>query len=484
MNRSTLFLSGLLFAILAAPVRSAVVVFDEYHHGLLDTGGVLVGDPIVSAAAGANHLLLLGADGRVFAEGASTRGQLGNGVSGEGQGVVAVKPGSELGHRPFVAIATGFDDSFALTDDGRVFAWGLNHDGQLGGGNTNELVFQPQMVATNGVLKGKKVTAIAAGSLHCLALTIDGRVYAWGNNDSGQLGDGTTNGSRVPVAVEAGGVLAGKVVTAISAGSAFSLALTSDGQVFGWGYNEGGALGDGTLTNRLVPVAVDLTGAPAGAPVTAVSAGANFGLALTAFGRVLAWGDNDQGQLGDGTRDARPKPALVDFGTLVTNSLILHIATGSGHSLALTGDGTALGWGDNQNVQLGGGINEDHLTPTRLPATGALAGVTITGVFSASSSQTAIFVTAGPVQTAIRLIPAGAELSIMGEPCTFYGLLRSGSLDPRIPSRGSGLFITDVTGYAVHTNADLAAPSFWRAVPVPLNQLYRAPTTVPPVPQR
>ncbi len=475
MNRSALLLLGALLVALTLPARSAVTVFGELPQGVVDSGGVLAGHAIVSAAAGAAHLLLLSANGKVFAEGASTRGQLGNGVSGGDQGVVASKAGPELTGSPFVAVAAGMDSSYALTADGRVFGWGLNHYGQLGTGDTNDLIFYPQAVDTNGVLQGRKVTAIAAGALHCLALTSDGRVFAWGHNDFGQLGNGTTNDSRVPVAVDIGGGLAGKVVTAIAAGGSFSLALTSDGQIFGWGYNGEGALGDGTIMDHLSPVAVDLTGVPPGAPVTALSAGADFSLALTGFGRVLAWGNNDKGQMGDGTRNPRLKPAVVDFTAAKSNAWVIRLATGSRHSVVLTADSTALAWGDNQFVELAlEGVNEDHLTPVLVPAVRTLADVTITGVFGGSSAYSSIFATAGPVHTTLKLTPAGAEFSLTGEPFTFYGLERIYSFDPRVPV-GLGMpFLTDGAGYATQVEDELSTPAFFRAVPTQLPHMFRS----------
>ena len=130
-------------------------------------------------------------------------------------------------------------------------------------------------------------------------LTSDGKVFAWGENSSGQLGNGTTNDSTTPVAVDMRGALSGKTVTAIAAGSYHTLVLTSDGKVFAWGYNGWGQLGDGTTTHRTTAVAVDMSGALLGKTVTAIAGGGGHTVALTSDGKVFAWGQNTYGQLGD-----------------------------------------------------------------------------------------------------------------------------------------------------------------------------------------
>lgn len=134
-------------------------------------------------------------------------------------------------------------------------AWGYNGYGQLGNNTTtNRLV--PVNVAMTGALSGKTVVAMAAGDYHSLALCSDGLVAAWGYNINGQLGNSSTAQSHVPVAVNTSGVLSGKSVAAVVAGSGHSLALCSDGTVVAWGANGNGELGNNSGTNSLVPVEV------------------------------------------------------------------------------------------------------------------------------------------------------------------------------------------------------------------------------------
>ncbi|WP_390897265.1 RCC1 domain-containing protein, partial [Salinispora arenicola] len=173
-----------------------------------------------------------------------------------------------------------------------------------------------------------------------------GTGLAWGNNSDGELGDGTTTDSSTPIAVD---LPADTTITAIAAGTAYGLALTSAGTVLAWGDNSAGQLGDGTTTDSSTPVAVDL---PAGTTVTAVAAGDRHSLALTSAGTMLAWGENFIGQLGDGTTTPQKHPRC---GGPANRHHDHRHAAGDRHSLALTSTGTVLAWGDNSAGQLGDG---------------------------------------------------------------------------------------------------------------------------------
>src|SRR5450756_1985773 len=226
---------------------------------------------------------------------------------------------------------------------GSAWAWGDNGFGQLGNGTTTN---SSTPVAVS-LPAGTTVTAIAGGGFHSLALTSSGQVLAWGYNFNGQLGNGTTADSSIPVAVS---LPSGTTVTAIAGGGQHSLALTSAGQVLAWGYNSDGELGNGTTTNSSTPVAVSL---PSGTTVTAIAGGGQHSLALTSSGQVLAWGYNGEGELGNGTTTSQsntPVAVSLPSGTTVTA-----IAGGFSHSLALTSTGQVLAWGRNLEGELGNG---------------------------------------------------------------------------------------------------------------------------------
>jgi alpha-tubulin suppressor-like RCC1 family protein len=203
-----------------------------------------------------------------------------------------------------------------------VQAWGSNSSGQLGNGTMTSSTTP----VSASIAAGTLVTAVSAGGHHSLALTDDGTVLAWGNNHFGQLGIGNHQNKTTPVTVP---LPAGTDVTAISAGYDYSLALTSTGSIYAWGLGGAGQLGDGSLTNSLSPVLVNL---PNGTTATAISAGDRHALAVTNSGGVMSWGENAYGQLGDGSTTTSDAPVNVSLpgGTTVTA-----VAAGGAHSLAL-----------------------------------------------------------------------------------------------------------------------------------------------------
>ncbi|QVQ51184.1 hypothetical protein J4H86_20515 [Spiractinospora alimapuensis] len=284
--------------------------------------------------------------------GRNSFGQLGDGETANASTPVNVDlPAGES----LVQVVGGQYHSLAVTSRGRLLSWGRNNYGQLGDGtSTNREA--PAEVELPGEAT---VTHVAAGSAHSLAVTSDGTVLAWGLNNFGQLGDGTTTNRGTPREVE---LPDGTAVRQVAAGAAFGLALTTDDRLLAWGENSYGQLGDGTTNHRGTPVEVDL---PDGAGVSQVATGSLYhALALTTDGTLLSWGRNRYGQLGDGTDDNRATPGAVDLPDGVT---VTQAAVGGWHSLAVTDDGDVLAWGQNLYGQLGDDTNTDRDTPIQVP---------------------------------------------------------------------------------------------------------------------
>jgi alpha-tubulin suppressor-like RCC1 family protein len=242
------------------------------------------------------------------------------------------------------ALAAGADHIVLATPQGLLYAWGRNDFGQVGDGSTTTPRTAPKAIpSVTGVIR------LAAGDSHTLALTWDGRVFAWGYNNSGRLGDGTTQNQSSPVLVP--GL---SDVVAIAAGASHSLALTANGSVYAWGVGTSGQLGQGSPTSLPVPTLV-----PGLSGIVGIAAGEWHSLAVTSTGQVYAWGANGSGQLGDGTITPRNSPVLTSGLTQVSA-----VRSGSSHNFARVHSGAVYAWGSGSQGQLGIGSGSNVTTPT------------------------------------------------------------------------------------------------------------------------
>ncbi len=335
-----------------------------------------------------NDLVLAWAGTRTSGWGNSSSGQL----TYNNRNLLA---GSPFATRVPLAAAAGGGHSLAVFADGSVAGWGANTSGQLGRGTTNNS-YDPAAVSTAGTaLAGKVVVAVAAGSLHSLALCSDGTLAAWGDNFYGQLGNGTTNGSSLPVAVTTAGTpLEGKFVVAISAGIYHNLALCSDGTLVAWGSNDVARLGNwnvGYISTRPVAVMTEDT-ALEGRTVVAIAAGNQHNLVLCSDGTLATWGFNWQGQLGMGTistTSVYQAVAVTTVGTVLEGRTVTAIAAGGNHSLVLCSDGTVAAWGSGSAGVLGNNTETTSGLPVAVDRAGVLAGRTVVGITAGSAHSTA-----------------------------------------------------------------------------------------------
>jgi alpha-tubulin suppressor-like RCC1 family protein len=277
---------------------------------------------------------VLCSDGTLAAWGRNSGGQLGNGSTVESGVPVLVDRAGVLAGKSVVAISAAGDHSLALCADGTLAAWGRNDHGQLGN-NGSSTSTVPVLVDRSGALAGKTVTSIAAGLFHNLALCSDGTLVAWGRNTYGQLGTGTTTGSKVPVPVNRAGALSGRIPAAIAAGCYGSLVLCTDGSLAAWGRNNHGQLGNNGTTDSSLPALVDQAGALAGKTVTSIAAGNFFHFALCDDATLFGWGYNAFGQLGNNSTTNRSTPAPVSRGALTAGERFMAVNGEEMHSLAL-----------------------------------------------------------------------------------------------------------------------------------------------------
>lgn len=356
----------------------------------MDMGGVLTGKTVVQLAAGSKYTSVLCEDGTLASWGERSSGQLGDGSTTYRTVPVAADQSNVLSGKTIFQVAAGSYHTVALSADGTLAAWGDNSKGQLGNGTTADSM-RPVAVNTDGVLTGKTVIQVAAGGSNTAALCKDGTLVTWGNNLDGQLGNGTTTDSSIPVAVNTGGVLAGKTITQLTVGRSFMAVLCEDGTLVAWGSNSSGQLGDGTNINSSLPVTVFKGGVLAGKTIVSISAGSSHALAFCADGTLATWGNSTGGQLGSGTSSNQNKPVLVYKGDVLAGKTIIQTTTSASGTTAMSSDGTLAAWGSNASGQIGDGTKLNRFVPVAVNSSGVLAGRTIKQVVRGDAIAIALF---------------------------------------------------------------------------------------------
>jgi alpha-tubulin suppressor-like RCC1 family protein len=348
-------------------LAQVVAAWGDNEYGNLGDGtfaqrltAVNVGSNVSQVAAGYDHSVAVISDGNVWSWGSNTFGQLGTGST-----LSAASPQLVSGITGTITqVAAGWNHSLALGSDGTVWAWGDNQFGELGNGN---LIQSDTPVKVVGL---SNVTQIAAGDDWSLALRSDGTVWAWGNNLYNELGakvPDVNDASNVPVQVAG---LSG--VTQIAAGASFGMAVQTTVRLgflrhslWTWGQNTFGQIGNGQVPDYFSPGGVinpyQVTGIPA--PAT-IAAGLEFAMMVGTDGSVWGWGENSGGNLGVGTTGAGL--LLSPTQTLNPGSGIIQLAAGNDHVLGLRSDGTVVAWGNNSNGQLGDGTTTTRVTPVQV----------------------------------------------------------------------------------------------------------------------
>jgi alpha-tubulin suppressor-like RCC1 family protein len=408
------------------------------------------GKTILQITAGMSHQVALCADGTLIAWGSGGYGQLGDGYYSSG--TVQVDRTGVLAGKTVVAVSAGQYHTVALCADGSIVTWGHNGNGQLGN-NSRVGSSLPVLVDQSGVLAGRRVVSVHAGQSHTVARCADGFLAVWGSNQYSQLGNASYQLSTVPVPVILGGALAGKIIAAFDVGSNHNLALCTDGTLAAWGSNSAGQLGNGTTLNSNVPVAVIQSGVLSGKTVSAVSAGNLHSIVLCTDGTLASWGRNSTGQLGNGSTASRSSPGLVSrFGALAGKT-VAALDASLGHTLAVCTDGALGAWGYNYYWQLGVNTSVTEVTSPVLASTAALrpgerfitcrAGDTSFGSFALVASllaPAAVTLAASQIRDTSATLNgtvngAGAETSVVIE----YGLDSSyGRLATPSPAAVSG----------------------------------------------
>ena len=241
-----------------------------------------------------------------------------------------------------VEVAVGWGHACARAVDGTLWCWGRNDNGQVGDGS--DAFFREMPVQVSAL--GAEVAEVATAGIHTCARKIDGMLWCWGSNDAGQLGDGTTTDSATPLPVTPLGANVRQVSTS---SSNYTCACLADGTAWCWGENYSGQLGDGTTSQRSTPVQVyGLTS------VVEVSAGVSHACARTSDGALWCWGDNSVGQLGNGMSGQQ---AMVTTPVRVTalGTSVVEVCAGMGATCAREKDGGIWCWGGRDYGMMGDG---------------------------------------------------------------------------------------------------------------------------------
>jgi len=278
--------------------------------------GARGGEALGGSDAGHGHTCAVASDNQAYCWGYNVNGQLGNGVYYDNSWVPsAVVNNDVLAGKTILSISALASYTCAIASDKQAYCWGWNLYGQLGNYTSNESNI-PTAVDTNGVLAGKTILSIGDGEDPTCAIASDKQAYCWSGNNSGELGDGTNDSSNVPVAVDTSGVLGGKTILSISVGSGFACAVASDNQAYCWGRNWFGMLGNNTDDNSNVPVAVDTSGVLNGKTILSISAGSDFTCAIASDKQAYCWGGNFYGVLGNISDAWSLVPVAVDVSGL------------------------------------------------------------------------------------------------------------------------------------------------------------------------
>jgi len=311
-------------------------------------------------------------------------------------------------------VATGTNHTLAIDDEGNLYAWGRNNQGQLGRNNTTNasvpVKISGGVISGSPLVAGVKIVQIAAGDEHSMAIDDQGNLYTWGNGAYGRLGRGNTTNSNVPVKIS-GGVVSGSSLTAgislaqVAAGYLHSMAIDTQGNLHTWGRNNQGQLGRGNGTNSNVPVRISggsISGSPlaSGVIITRIAAGDTHSMAVDSQGNLYTWGDGGNGRLGRGNTTGSNMPVKISGGVIASSALVAgisisQISAGYQHSMAVDTLGNLYTWGRNNQGQLGYGNTTGSNVPVKISGgainnSALVAGVSIVQIAAGYQDSFAI----------------------------------------------------------------------------------------------
>jgi prepilin-type N-terminal cleavage/methylation domain-containing protein len=330
-------------------------------------------------SSGDSHVCGIYLNNQAYCWGSNTNGQLGINSTTQSQVPVAVSTSGVLSGKTISFITAGSTQSCAIASNNLAYCWGSNNSGQLGNNSTTDSLV-PVAVNTAGVLSGKTIKSIATGSSTTCAIASDNNAYCWGDNTWGQLGNNSTVNSSIPVAVYTAGVLNGKTIKSILTDGSETCVIASDNQAYCWGLNSYGRLGNNSTVNSSIPVAVYTAGVLSGKTITAISTGGSQACVIASDGQPYCWGFNFNGQLGNNSTTQSLVPVAVYTSGVLSGKTITSISTAGSQVCVVASDNQADCWGFNTMGQLGNNSTTDSHAPVAVYNSGVLSGKTLTSV--------------------------------------------------------------------------------------------------------
>ena len=342
----------------------------------------LKGKSIEDLKTGHDAIIAIDNEGKLYTWGANYYGRLGDGTTGslssslddvddeyrdtplcisdlendlKGKKIVEINSGSTL---------------IARDEEGKVYTWGYNYNGELGDGMTgvgyrNFRAIPMCISDLENDLKGKKIVEIHSDNA-IIARDVEGKIYTWGENYEGQLGNGTTKSSNIPICIsDLENDLKGKKIVEINRDNTI-IARDEEGKIYTWGENRYGQLGNGTMENSSIPVCInDLNNDLKGKKIVEILDYTDTTMiALDEEGKIYTWGENYYGKLGNGTMESSSTPVCIsDLENDLKGKRIVDIIDYDGTMVALDEEGKVYTWGSNNYGQVGDGMTEDRNTP-------------------------------------------------------------------------------------------------------------------------
>jgi prepilin-type N-terminal cleavage/methylation domain-containing protein len=389
--------SGNVFTYLSSSPYSSFTLYDtntvtNTTYSISDTTSIALVASLglwQQISSGDSHVCGIYLNNQAYCWGSNTNGQLGINSTIQSQVPVAASTSGVLSGKTISFITAGSDQTCAIASNNLAYCWGYNNKGQLGNNSTVDSLV-PVAVNTAGVLNGKTIKSISTGGSATCAIASDNLAYCWGDNTWGQLGNNSTIDSSVPVAVNTAGVLNGKTIKSISTSNSETCAIASDNLAYCWGVNSYGQLGNNSTTNSSIPVAVYKTGVLNGKTITAISAEGSEACVIASDGQPYCWGYNYNGQLGNNSTTQSQVPVAVDNSGVLSGKNSTYISTAGAQACVVASDNQVYCWGFNNMGQLGNNSTSDSHSPVAVNTAGVLSGKTLTSVTGGYSHTCAL----------------------------------------------------------------------------------------------